>query len=250
MMYEPYEGKEGIWIYAPNYDSLPNERVMKIYRTKEEWFPIWEEMCEKFVEESTARWQKPFETQLRQARNDYPNLSDEELKREVLHFDYWLSKYEEAPVRARDSVVRRTEEGDEIGFYDIGSYGSFTFVPLEDMPWVRLRAEELSAESGQMCEVCFGNDDLPYDSDHFTECRRCGKSVCMDCDGEMQSHPDWFKVCGECSDVLDNVHDYGAEDMSLKESAKVGFGLGAGLLGFRIVALTGAVALGALLNRR
>lgn len=47
-------------------------------------------------------------------------------------------------------------------------------------------------------------------------------------------------------------HYFGAEGegMSLKESAKVGFGLGAGLLGFRIVALTGAVALGALLSRR
>lgn len=76
--------------------------------------------------------------------------------------------------------------------------------------------EEFGAETGQMCEVCFGNDDLPYDSDHFTECRRCGKSVCMDCDGEMQSHPDWFKVCGECSDILDNVHDYGAETSSKK----------------------------------
>ena len=51
-------------------------------------------------------------------------------------------------------------------------------------------AESFSAESGQMCEVCFGNDDLPYDSDHFTECGRCEKSVCMDCDGEMKSHPD------------------------------------------------------------
>lgn len=182
LMIETFQGKEGIWIYSPSNDSLPNERVLKVYRRKEDWFPIWEEMCEKFVEQSTARWQKGFETQLRQARNDYPNLSDEELKREVLHFDYWLSKYEEAPVRARNSVVGRTEEGDESGFYDIGSYGSFTFVPFEDMPWVGLRAE--------------------------------------------------------------------GEDMSLKESAKVGFGLGAGLLGFRIVALTGAVALGALLNRR
>ena len=41
-------------------------------------------------------------------------------------------------------------------------------------------AESFSAESGQMCGVCFGNDDLPYDSDHFTDCRRCGKSVCID----------------------------------------------------------------------
>ena len=68
-----------------------------------------------------------------------------------------------------------------------------------------------SAESGQMCEVCFGNDDLPYDSDHFTDCGRCEKSVCMDCDGEMESHPDWFKVCGECNTVLENVSIHGAE---------------------------------------
>lgn len=47
-----------------------------------------------------------------------------------------------------------------------------------------------------------------------------------------------------------DAESFEAEGMSLKESAKVGFGLGAGLLGFRIVALTGAVALGALLSRR
>jgi hypothetical protein len=72
-------------------------------------------------------------------------------------------------------------------------------------------AESFSAESGQMCGVCFGNDDLPYDSDHFTDCRRCGKSVCIDCDGEMEYHPDWFKVCGECDNILENVSIHGAE---------------------------------------
>ena len=71
---------------------------------------------------------------------------------------------------------------------------------------------KLEAESGQMCDVCFGNDDLPYDSDHFTKCGRCGKSVCMDCDGEMEYHPDWFKVCGECDTILENVSIHGAEN--------------------------------------
>ena len=33
----------------------------------------------------------------------------------------------------------------------------------------------------------------------------------MDCDGEMKSHPDWFKVCGECNTVLENVSIHGAE---------------------------------------
>ncbi len=72
---------------------------------------------------------------------------------------------------------------------------------------------KLEAESGQMCEVCYGNDDLPYDSDHFTECGRCGKSVCMDCDGEMEYHPDWFKVCGECDTILENVSIHGADEL-------------------------------------
>ena len=73
------------------------------------------------------------------------------------------------------------------------------------------------AESGQMCEVCYGNDDLPYDSDHFTKCGRCKKSVCMDCDGEMEYHPDWFKVCGECDTILENVSIHGAESFEAEE---------------------------------
>jgi len=87
-------------------------------------------------------------------------------------------------------------------------------------------AETFGAESGQMCEVCFGNDDMPYDSDHFTECRRCGKSVCIDCEGEMEHHPEWSKVCAECSNVLDNVHDYGAETFESQNSnMKLALGL-------------------------
>ena len=81
----------------------------------------------------------------------------------------------------------------------------------------KLGAESFEAESGQMCGVCFGNDDLPYDSDHFTDCRRCGKSVCIDCDGEMEYHPDWFKVCGECDNILENVSIHGAETFEANE---------------------------------
>jgi len=90
----------------------------------------------------------------------------------------------------------------------------------------QMGAETFGAESGQMCEVCFGNDDMPYDSDHFTECRRCGKSVCIDCEGEMEHHPEWSKVCAECSNVLDNVHDYGAETFESQNSnMKLALGL-------------------------
>jgi hypothetical protein len=84
-----------------------------------------------------------------------------------------------------------------------------------------LAAESFAAESGQMCEVCFGNDDLPYDSDHFTECGRCGKSVCLECDGEMEYHPDWFKVCGECDTILENVSIHGAESFGAEKELVV-----------------------------
>ena len=117
----------------------------------------------------------------------------------------------------------------ECGFGDI--YGSAT--PCEEcesieekIKTVNKGAETFDAESGQMCEVCFGNDDMPYDSDHFTECRRCGKSVCIDCEGEMEHHPEWSKVCAECSNVLDNVHDYGAETFESQNSnMKLALGL-------------------------
>jgi len=33
----------------------------------------------------------------------------------------------------------------------------------------------------------------------------------------MEHHPEWSKVCAECSNVLDNVHDYGAETFNAEE---------------------------------
>ena len=72
-------------------------------------------------------------------------------------------------------------------------------------------AEEFEAESGQMCEVCHVNDDLPYDADHFKECRRCSKSVCLECWDEMEHDEKFGIVCGSCWVVLDNVAQFGAE---------------------------------------
>jgi hypothetical protein len=120
----------------------------------------------------------------------------------------------------------RFEEDSRIGVCE--DCGEKVKISEKDYDWIM--NEWFGAESGQMCEVCFGKDDLPYNSDNFTECRRCGKSVCMDCDGEMQYHPDWFKVCGECSDVLDNVHDYGAESKNKNTKMVIGItALGIGL---------------------
>ena len=136
---------------------------------------------------------------------------------------HWLIKThipETFPAGSKGRTTPKTEVG--YRFSDAETVGSPSpSSPLEEVPATvpspaEPTNESFNAESGQMCEVCFGNDDLPYDFDHFTECRRCGKSVCLDCWGEMQSHPDWFKVCGECSDVLDNVHDYGAESKNTK----------------------------------
>jgi hypothetical protein len=42
---------------------------------------------------------------------------------------------------------------------------------------------------------------------------------------------------------------YGAEDLSVKESAKIGFGFGAGILGFQIALLAGATLVGAFMGR-
>ena len=68
---------------------------------------------------------------------------------------------------------------------------------------------------GQMCEVCNESDDLPYDSDHFKECRRCGKSVCHECwDTDIESDEHYYEICGECWIVLDNVARYDAESFS------------------------------------
>ena len=99
-----------------------------------------------------------------------------------------------------------------VGFIGVGGWNLWNVQKAQNKLKKTLGAESFSAESGQMCEVCFGNDDLPYDSDHFTNCGRCGKSVCMDCDGEMEYHPDWFKVCGECDTILENVSIHGAEN--------------------------------------
>jgi len=104
-----------------------------------------------------------------------------------------------------------------VGFIGVGGWNLWNVQKAQNKLKKTLGAESFSAESGQMCEVCFGNDDLPYDSDHFTDCGRCEKSVCMDCDGEMESHPDWFKVCGECNTVLENVSIHGAESFAAYE---------------------------------
>jgi len=72
--------------------------------------------------------------------------------------------------------------------------------------------EGFEAEGGQMCEVCHVNDDLPYDADHFKECRRCSKSVCHECWGEMEHDDKFGTVCGSCWVILDNVAQFGAEE--------------------------------------
>lgn len=109
----------------------------------------------------------------------------------------------------------------------------YTGVPRMSDLFGRMRAEELEAETKM----------------HPDWCSNCG----MKDDGCINlGYGDWY-----CMNFLNNRETYDGrydkfrgEDMSLKDSAKLGFGLGAGLLGFR-VALFGASALvgGFILNR-
>ena len=43
----------------------------------------------------------------------------------------------------------------------------------------------------------------------------------MDCDGEMEYHPDWFKVCGECDTILENVSIHGADSFGVENETIV-----------------------------
>jgi len=75
---------------------------------------------------------------------------------------------------------------------------------------------------GQMCEVCNESDDLPYDSDYFKNCRRCGKTVCHECwDTDIESDDDYHEVCMDCWTVLDNVARYDAEGDVTEDLAEV-----------------------------
>lgn len=138
------------------------------------------------------------------AFTDYDWDSDEDLD----EFEENLLKEEIV-----DAVGRSPDKGSKNLFIDVDNKDVYVSTNTNhgEGRFYGFDAETFDAESGQMCEVCFEKDDMPYDSDHFTECRRCGKSVCIDCEGEMENHPEWSKVCAECSNVLDNVHDYGAE---------------------------------------
>jgi len=98
---------------------------------------------------------------------------------------------------------RKTKEVEIKEDYDAESFASpsITGVPSAG-----------TGSPGQMCEVCNESADLPYDSDHFKECRRCGKSVCHECwDTDIESDEHYYEICGECWIVLDNVARYDAE---------------------------------------
>ena len=93
----------------------------------------------------------------------------------------------------------------------------------------RDRGDEYYAEGEDMCEWCDSAVGEYNNADHFLLCEQCRQDAILE--GDLEA-------------------DAEGEDITLKDSAKLGFGLGAGLLGFR-VALFGASALvgGLLLNR-
>ena len=88
-------------------------------------------------------------------------------------------------------------------------------------------------EDGFYCQGvrCYGLDILHPDNEMCEECLNMGFFNCRDC----------------CSEEM--KHNAEGEDMTLKDSAKLGFGVGAGLLGFNVALLGIATIGGFLLNR-
>lgn len=111
----------------------------------------------------------------------------------------------------------------------IGFYGDARWELYDELP-DKSQAEEFGAEGEDMCEWCDSAVGEYNNSDQFLLCEQCRQDAIRE--GDLEA-------------------DAEGEDMTLKDSAKLGFGLGAGLLGFR-VALLGASALvgGLLLNRK
>ena len=141
---------------------------------------------------------------------------------------------------------------------------------------VRRMDENIYQRAMEKAQMMVAKNEEDFEAEGEIECNDCGKSFDL---SETKTWIDDERYCDNCLDFQrkqslkddealqreeenerivrairrDRGDEYYAEgeDMSLKDSAKLGFGLGAGLLGFR-VALLGASALvgGLLLNRK
>jgi len=111
-------------------------------------------------------------------------------------------------------VIGITKEGFEgVVSYEALEYSAESLA--DRMPFPPSVPSAGTGSPGQMCEVCNESDDLPYDSDYFKNCRRCGKTVCHECwDTDIESDADYHEICMDCWNVLDNVARYNAESFA------------------------------------
>jgi len=138
----------------------------------------------------------------------------------------------------------------------IGFYGDARWELYDELP-DKSQAEEYEAESEVECNDCGKSFNLSETKTWIDDERYCAN--CLDFQRKQTLKDDEALQREEENERIvrairrDRGDEYYAEgeDMTLKDSAKLGFGLGAGLLGFK-VALLGASALvgGLLLNRK
>ena len=164
-----FKGEDGVWIYRYPLPYRPSDQRVRVFNNMEDWFPIWAQLCEKFIETKTRENRERFEPMIQQYRDDFPNLTDEQLKEQSpSHFAYWSEQLGRFPEVAENMVMRKNEEGKASGVYaiDLGmkrynpmgnhivnahtinynDYHSFAFYPFAEDASEFMDAESFDAE--------------------------------------------------------------------------------------------------------
>jgi hypothetical protein len=162
-----FKGKEGVWLYRYPLSYRPNEQAITVFKDKEDWLPIWEKLCEDYIQIRHRESLEVFERQMQEKREDFPHLSDNELEEQFpTSFAYWKRQTIQIPQAIDDMVVKLNQEGDERGVYSIdlgkkrynpsgyhinnahtityNDYHAFVFYPFGDDE--RMEAEEFEAD--------------------------------------------------------------------------------------------------------
>ena len=164
-----FKGNEGVWLYRYPLSYRPNEQAITVFKDKEDWLPIWEKLCEDYIQIRNRESLEVFERQMQEKREDFPHLSDNELEEQFpTSFAYWKRQTIQIPQAIDDMVVRLNQEGDERGVYSIdlgkkrynpsgyhinnahtityNDYHAFVFYPFGDNEYYD--AEEFEATKG------------------------------------------------------------------------------------------------------
>ena len=124
-----FKGREGVWLYRYPLSYRPNEQAITVFKDKEDWLPIWEKLCEDYIQMRNREGLEVFERQMQEKREDFPHLSDEELEEQFpTSFAYWKRQTIQIPQAIDDMVVRFNQQGDENGVYGI-DFGNKRYNP-------------------------------------------------------------------------------------------------------------------------